>query len=191
MARAGDETLLLDPLLDGADDPAWEAIDAAVGDSVRVLISVPYHVRSSELARERYAGEVPFSIHGHPACAKRLESAEGFEPFTAGDRLPGEVTPHRVGKPVRHETPLHLPSHDAILFGDAVVGTDDGPRVWGEEKVTEKTRRFYAERFNPTLEPLVELGCERLLMTHGPSFLSDGSAELASALRRDPWHHRV
>jgi hypothetical protein len=191
MARAGEETLLLDPLLDGPDDPAWGTIDAVVGDSVRVLISVPYHVRSSELARQRYADEVSFSIHGHPACAERMESTAAFEPFAAGDPLPGGVTPHRIGKPVRHETPLHLPSHDAILFGDAVVGTDDGARVWSDqEKVTEKRRRFYAERFNPTLEPLVELGPERLLMTHGPSFLSGGAGELARALERDPWHHR-
>jgi hypothetical protein len=191
MARAGDETLLLDPLLDGPDDPAWETIDAAVGDSVRVLISVPYHVRSSEPARERYAGEVAFSIHGHPACAERMESTEAFEAFAAGDTLPGDVTPHRIGKPVRHETPLHLPSHDAILFGDAVVGTDDGARVWSDQdEVTEKLRRFYAERFNPTLQPLAALEPEMLLMTHGPSFLSGGKAELERALERDPWHHR-
>jgi hypothetical protein len=192
MARAGEETLLLDPLLDGPDDPAWEAIDAVVGESVRVIISVPYHVRSSELARERYFGDVgDFSIHGHPACAKRMESTAAFEPFAAGDALPGDVTPYRIGKPVRHETPLHLPSHDAILFGDAVVGTDDGARVWSDqERVTEKERRFYAERFNPTLQPLVELEPKRLLMTHGPSFLSGGEAELGRALDRDPWHHR-
>lgn len=190
LARAGDETLLLDPLLMGPDDPAWKLIDAEARDSVRVLISVPYHVRSAEDARERYSGEVEFSIHGHPSCAKRLGSTRAFHPFSARDELPGGVTVHRIGKPVRFETPLELPSHDALLFGDAVVGTDEGPRVWSGERVDAKVRRFYAERFNPTLESFVELGRERLLMTHGPSTLSDGSAALAKALARDPWCHR-
>ena len=38
-------------------------------------------------------------------------------------------------------------------------------------------------------EPLVELGTERMLMTHGPSVLSGGSAALQDALDAVPWYH--
>lgn len=190
LAAAGEETLLVDPLLDGTGDPAWETIGATLGDRLRVLISIPYHVRSAEAARERYRGEVPVSIHGHRGCAKKLGSTEAFEPFDPGDELPAGVTAHRIGKPVRFETPLHLPTHDALLFGDAIAGTDEGPRIWSGERVDAKVRRFYAERFVPTVEPLLDLDFDRLLMTHGPSVLNDGPKALREALDAPPWYHR-
>ena len=190
LARAADRTLLLDPLLDGEDDPSWGLIEREAAETVHVLISIPYHVRSAELIRNRFAPDLQVMIHGHPACARRLASPDGFESFAAGDELPAGVTAHRIGKPRRQETPLHLPSHDAILFGDALVGTDDGPRVWSMKRVDERVGRFYAERFAPTLEPLLELRPKRLLMTHGPSFLDDGTELLGEALTSPPWYHR-
>lgn len=193
LARAGEETLLVDPLLDGPEDPAWEAIDSQLGDGLRVLVSIPYHVRSAEAVRDRYGDQVPVSIHGHHGCAKKLRSTEAFEPFeppTAPGELPADVTAHRIGKPVRFETPLHLPSHDALVFGDAIAGTEDGPRIWSGERVNAKVHRFYAERFVPSVEPLLELDFDRLLMTHGPSVLESGREALQEALDAPPWYHR-
>ena len=189
-ARAGDETLLIDPLMVGDDDPAWELIDSIAGSQLRVLITIGYHVRSAEAVRDRYGNDTSVSIHGHQAVGKRLESTEGFEPFEAGDELPAGVTAHPIGKPRRQETPLHLPSHGALVFGDAIAGTDAGPRIWDGEPVTAKRRRFYAERFVPTLEPLLELDFEHLLLTHGPSVLGAGKDGLREAMREPPWYHR-
>src|ERR687897_773146 len=110
-AKAEDGTLLLiDPLL-----PDHEA-----GDSVAILISVPYHVRSSEQLRKRYDA----TIHGHEAAAKRLTSKSGFHEIDPGATLPGGATAYTIGKPRRHEMPLHIPSHEAVVFGDAVVEVD-------------------------------------------------------------------
>lgn len=187
---AGEETLLVDPLLAGPDDPAWELIDSQRGPALRILISIPYHVRSAEAVRERYRAEATVTIHGHPGCAKRLGSSAGFVPFAAGDDLPAGVTAHRIGKPVRFENPLHIPSHRALVFADAIAGTDDGPRIWVGERVDERVRRFYSERFVPTVEPLLELDFDRLLLTHGPSVLEGGKEALRSALGRPPWYHR-
>jgi len=47
--------------------------------------------------------------------------------------------------------------------------------------------RFYRERFNPSLEPLLELDFERVLVTHGEPVMRAGKAELAKALRAKPW----
>ena len=100
--------------------------------------------------------------------------------------LPGGVTAHTIGKPRRYETPLHLPSHDALVFGDAVAETRRPPVVWSGEKVDAKVERFYRERFNPTLEPLLELDFDAVLATHGQPLMSGGKSALRKALRRSP-----
>jgi hypothetical protein len=189
MAVAGGETLLIDPLLDD-EDPAWELIAGSGTGPIRVLITITYHVRSAEPVRDRFAGEREVTIHGHPAVAKRLASSAGFHPFAPGDELPAGVSAHAIGKPRRYETPLLLPSHRALVFADAVAGTDQGPRIWSGEKVDERVARFYAERFVPTLLPLLDLDFDRLLLTHGPSVLSDGKAGLREAIDAPVWYHR-
>ncbi len=188
--NAGEETLLIDPLLDGDGDPAWELIESVAGERIRVLITITYHVRSAEAVRDRFAGVRPVTIRGHPAIAKRLGSTEGFEPFVAGDPLPAGVSAHAIGKPRRFETPLLLPSHRALVFGDAVVGTDAGPRIWAQEPLDERVLRFNRERFGPSLAPLLELDFDRLLLTHGPSLMKGGKAGLRAAIDARPWYHR-
>lgn len=192
LAQADDETLLVDPLLIGEDDPAWKLIESVGNGPIRVLITIGYHVRSAEDVRERFAGDAqrPVSIHGHKAIARRLASTKGFEPFAAGDPLPGGISAHAIGNPRRNETPLLLPSHDALIFGDAVVGTEIGPRIWAQEKIDERVLRFNRERFGPSLAPLLELDFDRLLLTHGPSLLSGGKAGLRKAIDSPPWYHR-
>lgn len=189
MAVAGEETLLIDPLLDD-DDPAWELIAGTGTGPIRVLITITYHVRSAEPVRDRFAPDREVTIHGHPAVAKRLASSAGFHPFTPGDELPAGVSAHPIGKPRRYETPLLLPSHRALVFADAVAGTGQGPRIWSGEKVDERVARFYAGRFVPTLLPLLDLDFDRLLLTHGPSVLSDGKAGLREAIDAPVWYHR-
>jgi hypothetical protein len=133
---------------------------------------------------------VPVTIHGHEAVAKRLSSTAGFEAFAAGDRLPAGVTAHPIGRPRRLETPLLLPAQRALVFGDALVGTADGPRIWAQERIDERVLRFNRERFGPSLEPLLELDFDRLLMTHGPSLTTGGKAGLKAAIDSPPWYHR-
>ena len=54
----------------------------------------------------------------------------------------------------------------------------------------EDVSRFYRERFNPTLEPLLELDFDRVLVTHGEPVLEGGRGQLERALRAEPWYHR-
>jgi hypothetical protein len=63
-------------------------------------------------------------------------------------------------------------------------------RVWSGERVDAGVASFYRERFNPTLEPLLELDFERVLVTHGEPVLADGRKRLGEALAADPWYHR-
>ena len=189
-AQAGDTTLLIDPLLPPDPSSVLAVIDENLGKRLAVLIAVPYHVRSAEELWKRYKQDAETSIHGHPACAKRLTSRSGFQEIDPAVPLPGGVTAHAIGSPRRHETPLHLPSHGALVFGDAVAETGGRLAVWSSERVDAKVERFYRERFNPTLEPLLELDFDTVLATHGQPLMSGGKRALRRALDSKPWYHR-
>jgi len=193
-AQAGEGTLLIDPLLPAEGEPecerVLETIDGALGDRLTILITIPYHVRSSEELWQHYRDDAETTIHGHPACAKRLEDRSAFHEIDPGVPLPAGVTAHSIGKPRRYETPLHLPSHDALVFGDAVAEAGGRLVVWSSEKVDAKVERFYRERFNPTLEPLLELDFDSVLVTHGKPVLGGGKRALRRALDAKPWYHR-
>jgi hypothetical protein len=190
-AQAGDTTLLIDPLLPPEPDQVLDAIDGTLESRLAILISVPYHLRSSEELCRRYRKDAETTIHGHPACTKRLEDESAFRAIDADAELPGGVTAHTIGKPRRHETPLHLPSHGALVFGDAVVEWQGRLRVWADGKVDAKVERFYRERFNPTLEPLLELDFDAVLPTHGEPLQTGGKKALHDALKAKPWNQRA
>ena len=176
--RAGDVTLLIDPLV-----PDAGFLDPVIRGPVAILVTIPYHTRSAESLSERYGAP----IHGHPAVAKRLRNAR-VEPIDGA--LPGGARAYRIGKPRRHETPIHLPSHEALAFGDALVATPPGElRLWAQERVDDKRARWYRDTFVPTLAPLRELPIERVLVTHGEPVLRDGATALREALGKPPWYH--
>jgi hypothetical protein len=189
-ARAGETTLLIDPLLPPDPAPVLEALDEALAERLAILITIPYHVRSSEELWKRYAKRAETTIHGHPAAAKRLADRTAFRDIDPGTPLPAGVTAHTIGKPRRYEMPLHLPSHGALVFGDAVVESGGDLKVWAHDKIDAKVERFYRERFNPTVEPLLELGFDSVLVTHGQPLMEDGKEALRKALDAKPWYHR-
>jgi glyoxylase-like metal-dependent hydrolase (beta-lactamase superfamily II) len=175
-------TLLIDPLVPGE---FWDELDGVVTGDVEILITIPYHVRSAGPVSARYGGA---RVWGHPACANRLEDRSVFCELRP-DRTPSGVSAYSIGKPRRHEMPVRIASQRALVFGDAVVGTPDGLRVWEQAEGSVRHERWYAERFLPTLEPLAMLDIERVLVTHGPSVTHGGRRALRHALARPPWYH--
>jgi hypothetical protein len=188
--KAGDDALLIDPLLPPEPRPVLDLIGEILEKRLAILITIPYHVRSAEGIRRRFRKQAQTTIHGHPACAKRLKTKAGFEPIVPGTPLPADVSAYPIGKPRRFETPLLVPSQRALVFGDAVAEVDGRLRVWAMDRVDGKVEGFYRERFNPTLKPLLELDFDRVLVTHGQSVMNDGKKALRSALRSKPWYHR-
>jgi hypothetical protein len=183
--------LLIDPLLPPDPEPVLDVLDERAGASKRVaiLVSIPYHVRSSEELWKRYRKDAEVTIHGHRACTKRLKDTSAFHEIDPAVPLPAGVTAHAIGKPRRYETPLHLPSHGALVFGDAVAETDGRLVMWSADRVDAKVDRFYRERFAPTLEPLLELDFDRVLVTHGQPVMKNGKKALGDGLRAKPWYH--
>jgi glyoxylase-like metal-dependent hydrolase (beta-lactamase superfamily II) len=184
-----DTTLLIDPLLpDGEHDAAivLAALDGLTRENVAILISIPYHARSAKDLAERYDA----TIYGHKACVKRLGSEERFSKIDPDEPLAADVRAFQIGKPRRFEMPLFLPSHSAVVFGDSVVEVDGELRVWAQSAVDADEEHRIPDRFVPTLQPLVDLEPERVLVTHGQPVLSGGAEELARAMEREPfWHH--
>lgn len=177
--------VLVDPLVLGEDDPDLAELEAKATGNVRIVITMGYHVRSSELFWKRL-GPKRTRMYGHANCATRLEDTSGFTPLAGGETIEGGIRPHRFGSPRRAELPFELPSHRALAFGDVVVETGTGAlRVWAWGSTKQP---WWDERFIPTLRPLTELGIERVLVTHGEPVLQDGSAALEAALSAGPWH---
>ena len=184
---AGEALLLVDPLLPAYDDGLLQRLDelAAGAPRVAILLTIPFHTRSAEPLSERFDA----SIYGHPRVADRLERRKRFRAIGPADELPGSARAYAIGTPRRYEMPIHLPSHRALAWGDAVVTTLEGElRLWHwRDRVDAARVRWYRERFSPTLEPLLELDLERILVTHGPPILHDGAAALRTALATAPW----
>jgi glyoxylase-like metal-dependent hydrolase (beta-lactamase superfamily II) len=178
--------VLVDPLLDGEDDPVLAALEAQASGSVRILITMPGHERSAELIGRRMRSRHDVGIYGHARCSSRLDDTSFFTALAGGETIAGGVRVHAFGSPRRAELPFELPSHRALAFGDAVVETGNGElRVWAQAPVKQA---WWDERFIPTLRPLAALAVERVLVTHGKPVLEHGATELAAALSRPPWH---
>jgi glyoxylase-like metal-dependent hydrolase (beta-lactamase superfamily II) len=190
---AGDDLLLVDPLLsDGDRDDAagavLERLDAlaAATTSTHILITIGYHVRSAEPLRDRYAAH----IYGPKTVANRLADTKAFTILQPGVPGPAGTVAYAIGSPRRTELPLWLPSHKALAFGDALVTNPAGKlRMWAQKPRDAQQIAFYRSRFSPTLDPLRDLPAQRILTTHGPPVLHDGAAVLAAALNADPWFH--
>jgi glyoxylase-like metal-dependent hydrolase (beta-lactamase superfamily II) len=178
--------VLVDPLLDGEDDATLATLESQASGSVRILITMPYHVRSSELISSRLRARRDVAIYGHAGCASRLGDRSGFTALEGGETIAGGIRVHSFGSPRRNELPFELPSHRAIAFGDVVIETGTGDlRVWAQGTATQT---WWDERFIPTLRPLAELDVQRVLVTHGAPVLKGGAKALTSAFDAGPWH---
>jgi hypothetical protein len=189
-ASAGPELVLVDPLVPADGEETWSALDelAARHDRVAVVVTIPYHVRSSAEVAKRYGDRV--TIHGHRALSRRLPASAPFRAAVPGDEIAGgSAILQRIGNPVRYEMPVLLRPQRALAFGDAVIAIHGEARVW---QLVEDDRReaWYRDRFLPTLRPLLDLPFDHLLPTHGPAILDRGREALARGLEAGPWPTR-
>lgn len=183
--RDGEDTILVDPLVDGGAEPLLAALDEIVHGRVRILVTTPFHVRGADLLWRRWRDRHEVTIFGHELCATRLDDRSAFRSLRGGETLEGGVRAHSIGQPRRAEIPFELPSHRALAFGDTVLEIDGELRVWPRQR--RLSRAWYEKRFLPTLEPLTRLDVERVLVTHGEPVLQNGAGELAASLSRPPW----
>ncbi len=182
---ADDALLVVDPL---AGDEGVDVLAAlAGGRPVHVLVTIGYHVRDSARVADRLGARV----WGPAAAGRRLGPGVAFTELAPGDTGPAGAAAFRIGRPVRGERPLWLPSHGTLVFGDSVVGTPEGElRMWAQEPLDDRRRAFYRDRFAPTLQPLLDLPVWSVLVTHGEPVTAGAAYALRAAVERDPWFHR-
>ena len=181
----GEGTLLIDPLLPVDADRTLAELDAIMRAPVAIMVTIPYHVRSARQLAERYDAE----IWGHPAVLKRPIDPDRFREVVPGAALPGGASAFTIGSPRRYEMPLYLPSHRALVFGDALVVADGALRVWLQTTPKPSTEGWFQSRLRPSFEPLLNLDVDRVLVTHGEPVLADAMRALSEAIAGPPWFH--
>jgi hypothetical protein len=182
---------LVDPLLPPTGSAALPEVlaqlDKLVAEAARldILVSIPYHTRSSEPLYQRYRDRLPVALWGHPAVAKRFaDPATSLTPIVPGGKAGASAIAYGIGKPRRYETPLHFPEHRALVFGDALICIEGELRIWQERPFSPD---WYRDKLLPTLAPLLDLDVEMVLATHGEPLVRDGHAALSRALQSPAW----
>jgi hypothetical protein len=157
--EAPDTVVLFDPLLPSEDrDSFLERLDTLIaGRAMSVLTTIRWHRRDREELAVRY----------------RANSSRAWN-----------ALPHGVEqKPLRGagETAYWLPAVASLLFGDRLLGDEEGVRICPESWL--RRERVDRAGLAHLMRPLIELPVERLLVSHGEPVLHDGRAALAHAIR--------
>ncbi len=168
------ERLVLDPLAPTLDNIGlWERLDQYPPTAAVVLM--PDHVRDIDLFVRRY-GARPFGpMFFFPDDIPKTK----LEPIIADSKLPGGLIALYDGRG-RLETPMWLPEHRVIMFGDALTERDGQLRVWGGRAGHEK-------RELPALRGMLELPFEKVIISHCDNEPVHTRAEFEKALERPPW----
>jgi hypothetical protein len=175
-----DTLVLFDPLVPGDEEERfWRALDDDVEHHgpPQILLTVFWHARSTQAILDRYEGSRAFAPAAAESQAReRVPTVETYDHETA---LPGGVEARTT--PYRAEALLWLPAHRALVAGDLLLGTSDGgarvcPDSWLRPGVT-------GPQLRTSLEPLLELPIELLLLTHGEPVLENGHAAFEQAVR--------
>jgi hypothetical protein len=152
--------VVIDGLLPPDPDDLWPALDARVDACpVHVLTTIQWHRRSRDAFVERY---------GESTSRARATLPAGIEPF----RVRGAG-----------ETMFWLPAHRTLVPGDRLLGAPGGgvrlcPESWLRYLPSPPSLPGLAD----ALRPLLRLGVERVLVSHGEPVLAGGHQVLATAL---------
>jgi glyoxylase-like metal-dependent hydrolase (beta-lactamase superfamily II) len=155
-----DAIVLIDPLIpEDERDEFWAFIDSAadrLGLPLAVLLTAPWHRRSSALVADRYGTRV-----WSQQSPVRLPA--GVEVFVPAGVAEGQVA-------------FFLRAHRALVVAEIFIGVDGGLRVCPSPATTD------LDAFDMSLRGLLELPIDRVLVSHGEPVLQDGRERIAEAL---------
>jgi len=161
--EASDAIALIDPLVpEGEGDEFWALLDAAIersGLPVAVLLTAPWHERSTPVVAERYGATVWVR-----------ESSDllptGVEVFVPAGSSEGQVA-------------FFLRPPQALVVAEFFMGANGGLRVCPSPALIDK------DAFDESLRTLLDLPIECVLVSHGEPVLHDGRRRIAEALGTD------
>lgn len=174
--EAEDAVVLIDPLVPPEDrDRFLEALDRDVERArrpVAILLTCPWHARSSVELAERYGGGI--WMHGED----ERQPIEDARQFSFGDTMPGGVAPFDAH--FHGEALLWIPAHRALVSGDLLGAPRGGRlRIAPDQWLPEEER---GGRIRESLRFLLDLPVERVFVGHGDPVLEGAREALAGAL---------
>ena len=167
---APDAVVLIDPLIrDDLDGSAWDWLDRAISAAdlpVAVLLTAPWHERSTRDVVDRYAGVV-WIDRGARGGVSDLPQLRALPPGISLFR-PRGVDEGQVA--------FFIAPERTLVVADLFLGTGDGLQV-----CPSPTTRDMNE-FARSLRELQRLQPERVLVSHGQPIVQAGGAAIAEAL---------
>jgi glyoxylase-like metal-dependent hydrolase (beta-lactamase superfamily II) len=166
--ESDDGLILIDPI-----DPPRE-----LRRPDHVLLTVYWHNRSTADLRPKRVWAPTRS-----AQPLRNRGVDVTDAFTAGDQLPGGVQAFQTARV--SEVVFWLPEQRAVVAGDVLLGAGAKPRATNDplrlcpEGWLGKATHADLQR---TLEPLLDLPVQRVLVSHGKPVLRGGKRALEHAL---------
>ena len=182
---AGAERWVLDPLLPPDDaTQVWDRFADRPPTAVAVLIGD--HLRETWDDRSRWSVDALVERYGCRAFGPNAFDPEMIEKggplatdvqkIQPGEELPGGLLPFRDPRGW-HETPLYLPDHKTLVFGDSMTERAGSLRVWMSPT--------HEERALPDLRAMLDLPFEQVIISHGEPVHTREAFE--QALERQPW----
>ena len=178
---AGTERWVVDPLLPPDDaTQVWDRFAQRPPSAVAVII--PDHLRETVSDHKVWSIDALADRYGARAFGPAKWDPDQGPPKTAvttlkpDQQLPGGLRTFRSPRG-NEETPLWLPDQRTFVFGDTLTERDGVLRVWMSPT--------HEERAIPDLRAMLDLGVERVIISHGVPVHSRD--ELEQALARPPW----
>lgn len=156
--EADDATVLIDPLIPaGEEDSFFRHLDADVerrGLPVVVLLTAEWHRRSADELAARYEARI-------------------------GGALPEGVEEIPIMGADERQVAYFIPSHGALVTCEIFAVDCDGELYVGRSPALRRP-----DELETSLDRLMELPIERLLVSHGEPVLEDAKPRMAEALAR-------
>lgn len=169
MYAAPDALVLIDPLVrDDLSPSAWVWLDRAVEEakgSVVVLLTAPWHERSTRDVVKRYAAEVWIE----PAARERIRDLPKLRTFPAGIEV---FTPRGVSEV---QVSFFITDERTLVVAEFFLGTPTGLKLCPSPATAD------ISEFARSLDELGLLPIERVLVAHGQPVLGAGADAIAAA----------
>ena len=184
-------TILVDPLAAGGRRRS------AGGARSRIVARARAHPDHRPVPRAQLGGAVaalPRALRDHdprpPALHQRgCRTTAGFRPFGDAPVIDGDIVPNSPSA-ARAATSTRCGCRPTARWRSATrssrwtasCGCGTSPST------ASRRRRWYEDRYLPTLEALLDHDVERVLVTHGEPVLQGGRRALEAAFAQPPWH---
>ena len=169
---ADDVLALVDPLVrDDLNPNAWDWLDEAAAAEklpVAVLLTAPWHERSTRAAVERYDARVWIAERGRervndlPQLGTLPSGVVAFEPRGIDE---GQVA-------------LYLEKERSLVVAEFFLGTPSGLQLMPSPATDD------VDAFVDSITELERLPIDRVLVAHGTPVLGQGREAIAAAVRR-------